>query len=374
MDDRRNRVPRPHPAHAARVVRAGPRQCRRARPVRRRRGADDRSRAPRPEVDHYRRGRVVSATPGMLAAAQARLDAVLSGPVVGRSRHAQVVDLARQRVHEHERAEHLEYSAYTKAATADVAADVTAEVLGEFEAVVSDFLPDRHGERFAPHAFDGALDRIRKNGTACPVLFGHKQDTVDSVLGMVPFTGWSITRDGLTAKGWVDTSDSVGARVYRMLKNGTLLWSIGFRIVTGTKSRRRGADGTVVIDHVDELLELSVVPVPANSRTRTVGMKADRPAPTAAELREHEIRLGLGSAVDSLERNRRVIIPTMDELAAREAALGDLPFIDRLRNQRAPDLNTAISRMRRQTRDQMLEILGGAKAYAPRQTTRRAAC
>src|SRR5215211_6720269 len=165
MDDRRNRVPRPHPAHAARVVRAGPRQCRRARPVRRRRGADDRSRAPRPEIDHYRWGRVVSATPGMLAAAQARLDAVLSGPVVGRSRHAQVVDLARQRVHEHERPEYHGHSAYTKAATAtDVATSATADVLGEFEALVSDFLPDRQGERFAPHAFDGALDRW-----SCPV-------------------------------------------------------------------------------------------------------------------------------------------------------------------------------------------------------------
>ena len=308
----------------------------------------------------------MSDTTSMLAAAQERLDAVLNGPVIGRSRHAQVVDLARQRVHEHERPEHLEYSAYTKAATADVAADVTAEVLGEFEAVVSDFLPDRHGERFAPHAFDGALDRIRKNGTACPVLFGHKQDTVSSVLGMVPSTGWSITRDGLTAKGWIDVSDSVGAKVYRMLKNGSLLWSIGFRIVTGSKGRR-GPDGTVVIDRVDELLELSVVPVPANSRTRTVGMKADRRAPTAAELRAHEIRLGLGSAVDSLERNRRVIIPTMEELAAREAALGDLPFIDRLRNQRAPDLNGAVARLREQTRDEMTRILGGGgKAHRSR--------
>jgi HK97 family phage prohead protease len=312
----------------------------------------------------------------MPAHAQARLDAVLSGPVVGSSRHAQVVDLARQRVHEHERQghhEYLEYSAYAKAATADVAADVTADVLGEFEAVVSDFLPDRQGERFAPHAFDGALDRIRKNGTACPVLFGHKQDTVSSVLGMVPSTGWSITNDGLTAKGWIDVSDSVGAKVYKMLRNGSLLWSIGFRIVTGNKSRR-GSDGTVVIDRVDELLELSVVPVPANSRTRTVGMKADHPAPTAAELRGREIRLGLGSAVDSLERNRRMIVPSVDELAARAAALGDLPFVERILIQRAPSLDAAVERLRQQTREEMTRILGGGdtgKAYASRTPHRR---
>ena len=113
----------------------------------------------------------------MLAAAEARLDAVLNGPLVGRSRHEQVVDLARRHVHER--------PVHTKA----VAADVTADVLGEFEAVVSDFLPDRQGERFGVNAFDGALDRIRKTGTSIPVLFGHRHDAVDSVLGMVPPTG-----------------------------------------------------------------------------------------------------------------------------------------------------------------------------------------
>ena len=87
---------------------------------------------------------------------------------------------------------------------------------------------------------------------------------MESVLGMVPSTGWSITNDTLVARGWIDTSDSVGAKVFKMLKNGSLLWSIGFRIVNGNKSRR-GPDGTVVIDRVDELLELSVVPVPATA-------------------------------------------------------------------------------------------------------------
>jgi HK97 family phage prohead protease len=286
-----------------------------------------------------------------------RLQEVLDAPPRGPSRHAQVVDLARRHVRDH--------PARTKA----VAADVTADVLGEFEAVVSDFLPDRQGERFGVNAFDGALDRIRKAGTSIPVLFGHRQDAVDSVLGMVPSTGWSVTSDSLVARGWIDTSDSVGAKVFKMLKNGSLLWSIGFRLVHGNKSRR-GPDGTVVIDRVDELLELSVVPVPANSRTRTVGMKSDHPVPAAAELREHEIRLGLGSAVDSLERNRRVIVPTVDELAAREAALGALPFVERLTSRRAPSLDAAVEGLRDQMREEMEQVLGGGKAYAPR-TPRR---
>jgi hypothetical protein len=122
----------------------------------------------------------MTATAGLQAAAQERLDAVLAAPPTGKSRHAQVADLARQHAREH--------PAHVKAV-----AGVTADVLGEFEAVVSDFLPDRQGERFAVGAFNGALDRIRKAGRAIPVLFGHRVDSVHSVLGLVPSTGWSVT-------------------------------------------------------------------------------------------------------------------------------------------------------------------------------------
>jgi hypothetical protein len=62
-----------------------------------------------------------------------------------------------------------------------------------------------------------------------------------------------------------------------------------------------------------------------------------------------------------------MIVPTVDELAAREAALGDLPFVERLLSQRAPDLNGAVARLREQTRDEMTRILGGSgKAHRSR--------
>jgi hypothetical protein len=111
-----------------------------------------------------------------------------------------------------------------------------------------------------------------------------------------------------------------------------------------------GQDGIVILDEVDELLELSVVPVPANSRTRTIGAKSDR-IPTRAELLERETALGLDGALARLEHGRRVIAPSLDELRAHEDALrsdGVVAAVERMRYRRAPDLDTAVTRMREQ--------------------------
>ena len=142
----------------------------------------------------------------MPAAAQARLDAVLNAPVVGRTRHEQTGDLARR---------YVRPDVIVKAAVAEVAAP---DEVGTFEALVSDYGPDRQHERFAPGAFDRAVSKIRKEGHSVPVLFGHAAADAISVLGAVPPDGWRIDADGLHASGWIDTLDPVGAKVFRMLK------------------------------------------------------------------------------------------------------------------------------------------------------------
>jgi HK97 family phage prohead protease len=299
----------------------------------------------------------MTATAGMQAAAQERLDAVLAAPPTGKSRHAQVADLARQHAREHP----------TRIKAVAAVAATAADYTGEFEALVSDFRPDRQGERFAPAAFDGAIAKIRKAGRSVPVLFGHTISDANSVLGAVPADGWRIDSEGLHARGWVDVNDAVGMKVHKMLKNGALLWSIGFSLVGGGKTGRRGPDGIAVLDQVDELLELSVVPVPANPRTRTVGVKSDR-IPTRAELLERETALGLDGALARLEHGRRVIAPSLDELHAQEDALrsdGVIAAVEAMRYRRRPDLDTAVARMREQTREEMTRLLGG-KAHRPR--------
>jgi HK97 family phage prohead protease len=287
----------------------------------------------------------------MNAEAQKRLDEVLNAPPTGRSRHAQTIDLARR---------HDTPDVITKAAVAQV--EAVDDEIGTFEALVSDFGPDRTHERFDRHAFDNAIAKIRADGRNTPVLFGHTQTDANSVLGAVPPDGWRIAADGLHATGWLDVMDSVGSKIHRMLKAGNLQWSIGFSLVSG---RKRREDGIVVLQEVDELLELSAVPVPANSRTRTLGVKADR-VPTHAELLEREAALGLSRALGRLERDRHMLVPTMDELAQREAALGDLPFVERLLSRRAPDVDGALANLRDATRREMQRALGDGKAYPRR--------
>jgi hypothetical protein len=52
------------------------------------------------------------------------------------------------------------------------------QVTGEVYARVSDYGVDRHQERFARHAFDAALARLREEDRALPVLFGHDVRTL----------------------------------------------------------------------------------------------------------------------------------------------------------------------------------------------------
>jgi hypothetical protein len=62
--------------------------------------------------------------------------------------------------------------------------------------------------------------------------------------------------------------------------------------------------------------------------------------------------------------------PPVAELAEQEAAvLAGLPFIRRIRNQRALSLDAAVERLREQTRAEMERVLGArdtGKAHRPR--------
>jgi HK97 family phage prohead protease len=230
----------------------------------------------------------------MNAEAEARLAAALGGldRQDDESRHAIVADLARQRAAA-PRPDHV----YTKQAAVAVAEPATDTTTGEFEAFVSDYLPDRQMQAFVPGAYDKAIAKIKQEGKATPILFGHSSKIAAAVLGVVPPDGWTITTEGLVARGWIDTEDPVGAKVYRMIQKGALTWSIGF---TMTKTRPGRAGVTELIE-VDELLELSVTPTAANERARTLSAKSlpdDDPEPPSldelqARSRWAERELGL---------------------------------------------------------------------------------
>jgi Caudovirus prohead serine protease len=147
-------------------------------------------------------------------------------------------------------------------------APTEAAITGEFEARVSDTLPDHEHERFTRSGLERAAQKLRESGRALPVLFGHNDRDIYSVVGMVPSDGLSVNdQDQLIARGWIDVMDNLGKKIHRMLRGGALRWSIG----GFWKSSRQEGDTRVL--ELSELAELSIVPIPANPRVATTSLK-----------------------------------------------------------------------------------------------------
>jgi HK97 family phage prohead protease len=218
----------------------------------------------------------MTATAGMQAAAQERLDTVLAAPPTGKPRHTQVADLGRQHAR-HARADDL---IVKQVAATDVEADPT----GGFTAMVSDYRTDRQSDRFLPGAWTTAIARIREAGRPLPLLFGHDTRNPGSVIGLVqPDDIWADAK-GLWIRGWLDVGDSLGQRLHRMVQKGVLSWSVGFTLAR----KQRASDGINELVEVGELYEISATPVPANPRAVTTSSKATDRIPTRAELRTRD--------------------------------------------------------------------------------------
>ena len=71
----------------------------------------------------------------------------------------------------------------------------------------------------------------------------------------------------------LDTSTALGKRVYELVKQGTLSWSIGFVVPEGGRRRKGKITELTEID----LAEISAVSTPANAGARTLSIKSHRP-------------------------------------------------------------------------------------------------
>jgi hypothetical protein len=151
------------------------------------------------------------------------------------------------------------------------------------------------------------------------VLYGHTYDSLAAVVGYVPPDGWKLTDRELIARGSLDMSDPLAAKLHSLIRKGVLTWSIGFK---GGPSRREG--NTRVIS-AREILELSVVPVAANQRTRTLAIKANPQDLTEQEIRDWAAAAGvlpppkpMSAAALEVERQRILRDLGMDEQTQRE--------------------------------------------------------
>jgi HK97 family phage prohead protease len=242
-------------------------------------------------------------------AALKRLDEVLAAEPQGPTRHERVAALAEQHAADRTPRQGVRHK---QVATVEPEQKLT----GEFVALISDWQPDRQRERFARTAFDKALAKLRAAGKPTPVLFGHDQQTFGGVIGAVAADQFWTDSEGLWARGWLDVTSEVGSKLHEMLRRQVLTWSIGYI----PKRTRRGRDGVGVVEEVDELVELSAVPVAANSRTRTVAAKAAREAPSLAELADHAASLDLEPHDPELERIR---VATRQQMEALLASVGE---------------------------------------------------
>lgn len=150
-----------------------------------------------------------------------------------------------------------------------VETEVTAP--GSFVALVSTFSLDRQGEQVVPGAFEATLKRWRDSGQMIPVLADH-DGVIGAVVGSIDPRLSGETDQGLEAAGVLDTSTELGARVYSLIKAGTLSWSIGYTVPEGG---RRRAGKVTELTEID-LVEVSIVATPANRDARTLSIKERR--------------------------------------------------------------------------------------------------
>jgi len=151
---------------------------------------------------------------------------------------------------------------------------------GEFSGYASVFHEkDRNGDIIPQGAFQKSLDSWRQKGAMPPLLWQHKQDEPIGI-----FKSIEEDEHGLRVKGELLIKDDPTAkRIHSHLKAGSISGlSVGFI----PKDLERKKDG-FYIKEVD-LVEISLVTVPANSNARIISVKeyflrGELPAPKDIE-------------------------------------------------------------------------------------------
>lgn len=149
--------------------------------------------------------------------------------------------------------------------------------------------PDCYGHVIAPGAFSTSLSRFRAAGEMPVMLWAHSLDD--------PIGAWTEMREddrGLYLEGKLNPDVQRGREAISLIKQGAVTGlSIGFRTPPGSRVGQK--DGTVLIKEID-LVEISVVPLPANTRARLTDLKGVR------SLKDYEEFLRANGAAKSMAR------------------------------------------------------------------------
>jgi HK97 family phage prohead protease len=142
------------------------------------------------------------------------------------------------------------------------------EEIGVFYGAMATEDVDSSGDIIDPNAFDNSLKKYKKTKKSIPLFFGH--NWYDKPIGIIPID--SVEKDGKrwNVKGILNLNTQEGREVYSLMKQGALCaMSIGFYIID-YENRKNGG---LYIKEL-ELMEVSVVTWPANSKATVTQIKA----------------------------------------------------------------------------------------------------
>jgi HK97 family phage prohead protease len=151
---------------------------------------------------------------------------------------------------------------------------MTDQEQGTFEALVSAWAPDRVKDVIERHAFDETIAEWRGSGRQIPLLFEHGSKSVGAI---DPFS-MRATEEGLVVSGEVDRETDEGKQVWKMIKAGTISFSIGFM----SESRPREGGGRIL-----DLLEVSATATPTHPSARALSWKSSSIDPVLTKFFNH---------------------------------------------------------------------------------------
>lgn len=182
---------------------------------------------------------------------------------------------------------------------------------------------DRVGDVVAAGAFRRTLADHKAEGTAPAMLWSHRIDE--------PIGKWSKIhedRTGLFVEGQINLKTARGREAFEHVAAGDVEgFSIGYIVPAG--GLKQQGDGTTLLTDID-LVEVSIVAVPANPRARITSVKS------------------IGSKSDLADLLREAGLP---KAAAARVAAGGWPALAGADHQKAIDLAAEIARATAQLKE-----------------------
>ena len=164
-------------------------------------------------------------------------------------------------------------------AAAPVSLDVKASDSGRIEGYASTNggKPDRHGDIVKSGAFASSLSRHKATGEMPVMLWSHAQEQ--------PIGKWTVLKEdskGLFVQGELNLKTSKGREVFEHVKAGDIGGlSIGYTVPED--GREYVGDGVFHLKKVD-VLEISIVAIPANPLARITNIKTFQSKAEAVDL------------------------------------------------------------------------------------------